>query len=143
MHHPVPPTDIVLTRHSATQAWLLQLLASQGSRRQVVCLSHASELTLHIKAAQSRIPGMPAPRVFGVIPLWLAAQLCKIGMQCWAVELKANEALRGQELDTASFLAQQPRLVRYGVCQLSLAPTTKMASSLRGKRAGRRTHDDR
>ena len=111
--------NIIVTRHDATRAWLLAGLATKGAGADVICVAHVEDAA----ALVARYGDAPSShgnpiRVFGTLPLKLCAELCRLGCECWVVELKVPACLRGRDLDTVALHSLAPDLARYCVRRL-------------------------
>ncbi|MBL8343980.1 MAG: CRISPR-associated protein Csx16 [Rubrivivax sp.] len=98
----------LVTRHHGAQDWLRLRLRGL----QPILKTHLDDLD-EIR---------PGDMVCGVLPLSLAATLCRHGVVVICIDVDVPEALRGQELDACTLDRLGARLTRY---EVSACPWTE------------------
>ncbi|WP_194745347.1 CRISPR-associated protein Csx16 [Thermaurantiacus tibetensis] len=99
-----PGRTLLLARHPGAQAWLRAEAARRGWAPADV-VAHLEEGALDSSVT----------RVAGILPAWLAGQLCRRGIACWHLVLALDRADRGRELSCAEMERLGARLVRLHV----------------------------
>ncbi|PPC83993.1 MAG: CRISPR-associated protein Csx16 [Methylotenera sp.] len=89
----------LITRHPGAVAWFQQ----QGIQ--------IDQHLPHLNAAQIA----PQDKVYGSLPIHLAAQICAIGAEYWHLSLDMPPQLRGQELSATQLNTINARLERFVV----------------------------
>jgi hypothetical protein len=108
--------DLIITRHAATADWIARSLAPQ--QRRIVRLQHLSPGFLSRPHWNGRRVNWSGARFFGVIPLWLAADICAHGAECWIANLYMPRPWRGADLPQGPLDRLHPVLVQYRVIAL-------------------------
>ena len=90
----------LVTRHEGAVAW-----ARAAGLRWDEHVSHLAD----VRAVEA------GDRVFGTVPLHLAAQLCAAGAEYWHLEIRVDENARGREHSACALAAMNCRFVRFDV----------------------------
>ena len=63
-------------------------------------------------------PVTAGDRVYGTLPVQLAARVCEAGAEYWHLQVQLGEGMRGRELSAEELTDAGARLVRYEVRSL-------------------------
>lgn len=84
------PKDWIVSRHTGAIQWLQARLAHEGQGRDLCVVEHLD--TEDVQAGD---------RVFGILPMHLAAAVGERQAQCWMVQIDTPREWRGRDLTAA------------------------------------------
>lgn len=111
--------NYIITRHCGAIEWFRRHLA-------------ASTGPIQVLAHLDNVPFGPGDRVYGVLPLGLAADVCASGAELHVLTCDTPAHLRGRELTADELEQLGARLVRYEVREIRNAECRSIGSGCRG-----------
>ena len=91
---------LIVTRHAGAVAWIRNAIGRADA-----------PVASHLDGVRFK----PGDKVYGVLPLAWAANVCAAGAQAFVLTYDVPLCLRGRELDESELCALGARLVRYDV----------------------------